>query len=138
MKKLLYFAGLMTLVLGVFTSCEKDDENDASIIGSWEAVEGVAEVVYNGEKLTETYEYDANEFVLVFKKDGTVEEYEDGEYDGTDSYTLKGSKLTIIYDEDEVEEYTIKTLTSKELVLLMVEEGSGYKVESTIRFKRVK
>ncbi len=64
----------------------------------------------SGKKLIGTWEngYDR----LTFEKDGTLfwAEGSNGQYGPIDFYEYKvsGDKLTIIFDEDEVEEYTYK------------------------------
>lgn len=66
-----------------------------------------------------------------FKSDGTLEYYDtcfEG-YDSKGHYTLKGNKLTLVYDDSgsnsDVDVFTVKERTSTQIVL---EGEGGYKM----------
>ncbi len=143
MKKLLYLAGLV-LALGLFSSCNKDDDNGGtkgSIIGSWHVQKMSVKYYENGKLVEEEEEYlDADDqMIWTFNEDGTIEARMGDMYE-RENYSVKGSTLTIIIDEEESVEYIIHSVTSNELVIKTIEEGyeDGSYAEGLIHFRKVK
>ena len=116
---------LAILFMGLsFVSCSSDDNDDdggnnteivESIVGTWKWNDG------------EVYQ------LITFKSNGkgTMKEVdEDGEYEESFSYSYNASKkvLKINWDDDDPEEWTVTSLTSKKLV---VKDGEGNKLTLT-------
>lgn len=102
-----------------FVSCSSDDNDDdggnnteivESIVGTWK------------------YSFSTGYQLITFKSNGkgTMKEIdEDGEYEETFNYSYNASKkvLKINWDDDDPEEWTVISFTSKKLVLEIEEEG---------------
>ncbi len=134
MKQLLFVMGLcISLAFCVFTSCEKDDE--ASIVGSWKGVAFVEE----WEGGTEEYDWSSDVDwgdIWNFKQDGTFEEVYsvDGEtFVGT--WEMNGNTLYLGGDYDMT--MTVRTLTSKSLVLVYHVVDFDEESDLIITFKRI-
>jgi hypothetical protein len=112
---------LMPLFLFVMLSCD-DDEERASIVGSWTGDEAFVEVKYG---LIPLYEDDRQDFdvTLTFNEDGTVVLKNNS--DGTTTsgiYTLSGNELTTdvgfdLYDLSGPITFKVDRLTDKRLEL---------------------
>ena len=135
--KNLAFLFIATLLVGFsFTSCSDDDDDinvsHSDLIGSWQVVssEGYTKMAgmkvdnnnNDEELLTFTFNEDGT-FILITEEEwnGKMWRYEDG---GT--WSLKGDKLTIKYDDDDDENNfpeKITKITSSELVTVISEKG---------------
>lgn len=109
MKKLKLFLLLFAAAVASvgFTSCSDDDDDAASIVGSWLNTESdetwseimtftadglyIGQYMYNGDTDTETatYTYDGTILTVYFE-------------DGADQVTVSISGDTMIFDQDEV------------------------------------
>lgn len=109
MKKILL---LLIAIPFILTSCTKDDEPfSGDLVGRWEAVTE-HDLVNGNWVLTDTY--NANEYVLEFRDDGKVVEYDEGvkTYTISYSYNSQNKELTIMGIVT-----TVEKLTSTELVI---------------------
>lgn len=122
MKKYLY---LPLFALGIL-SCS-DDEEQASIVGSWSGDEAFVEVKYGAIPLYEETREDFD-VTLTFSEDGTVSLRD--ESDGvttTGTYTLSGDELTTdvdfdLYDLSGPMTFKVSRLTDQRLELQLDEE----------------
>jgi hypothetical protein len=138
--KLLLF---LTAFIGL-AGCKKDDSDDSNgnLVGKWAVTKEVSHHYINGQlESSETdTDFDANDWVLEFKADGKYNDFEDGELEEEGTYSLQndGKKLVITVPQD-VDEYTVKSLSSTDLVLYSewtVEAGGQthkYTEESTFK-----
>ena len=128
--KLFSLMFLFAIVGALFAGCSSDDNNEDSasnenLVGFWCRSEE------NGQYLEE----------LWFFADGTcryIESFEPDDYngkgpfyelDGEGMYSVKGNKLTMrlkFEDETETRTYTIKSVKSKNYLVLIDEEGDSY------------
>ena len=110
LKKLHTLLAMIAICL-CFTACTNDDDDDggnsddSSLIGTW------------------AYEDEEDEYYIevTFKSNGTFISYEEDYYWGEEdedrgTYTVKGNKLTIEYDDGDVETCTF-SVTSKKLTI---------------------
>lgn len=142
MKKFISIVAAVATV--VFVGCSKDDDLKPStdnIAGSWEVYKEYweEEWVDDGEKFSDNNweDYDEGEMVYTFEKNGLFTLTMDGKYRESGSYTLNGKILTVAYS-DVNNTYTIKSLTSNELVLVEKEEYQDYKGYTELYLKRIK
>lgn len=102
MKKLALAAVAATLV---FTACKKnDDNNNASIVGKWNATNFIKGKSVNGGAYTfDTTTYNNSEY---------VEFTQDGKFYGVDTanYTVTGNTLHFIYSDNSTEDLQILKL----------------------------
>ena len=109
---------VMIAICLCFTNCSKEDDDNggdsdsSALVGSW---------FYEEEDYYEE---------ITFKKNGTFilysEEYYDGEwdeYEGRGTYSVKGDKLTVDFD-DEVSTSTFKVTSNK--LTIKDEEGDTF------------
>ncbi len=128
-------------VTSYFRKAGAADDDDAvieetSIVGTWEAVEEYVKEVEDGEVYEDSYEYDAGEYMWIFKKNGTMEMVEYGEsYGEIISYKVNGSKLVMTYEGESVS-INIKKLDSRELVLTQSYSETGYSYYTEIVFRK--
>lgn len=121
--KYLVPAMALCLMLAGFTSCSDDDDDYSSsqLVGTWISTSYIHQSYEDGE-LVDEEEYSSSYIKWIFQEDGTAYLYywsgDEWEYDGTDEYAIKGSKL-VFYEDDDSEDWapTIKTLTSTSLVV---------------------
>lgn len=111
----------MLAICFCFTACSTDDDDDdggnsdvSELIGTW------------------AYEDEEGEYYMevTFKANGTFIQYEEDYYWGEEheergTYSVKGNKLTIQFDDDDVETCTF-SVTSKKLTIKYTEDGENY------------
>lgn len=117
-----------------FSSCSDDDEeiSSSNLIGTWQYTGGKFWEIIDGEKETWEEDGDDDEWIMTFKEDGTMIEW-DGFSNETYEWKLNGNKL--ILDGDE---FTVKTLTSNKLVLEIHEKDSdGDEFLDQYSFKKI-
>ena len=137
MKKILTFA--LVAFAFAFCACSNDDDsyaNEDKIVGYWEAYKMIVDANGKGKVELEIGENTDTRVLFEFRNDKTCiinnMEYYDGRwntYSETYNYSVKGNILHIPGDDD----YTIKKLTSKELVLMEVQEEGSV----TVYMKRI-
>ena len=127
-----------------FTSCDKEEEETATIYGEtatiygeWRAVSDEYWRYEDGElayhNLDEDY-YDEYIITLCLNEDGTY--YMKGEYEEKSTYSYKDGMLTI--DGDEGGPYKVTTLTSTTMVLKNTYVHGADKEIYKTTYKRVK
>lgn len=122
----------------LFTSCSKDDDNkDAPIVGKWKEISSVEETFVNNVS-TNTSEDDIDENNYdnyEFKSDGKfINTYSESDpsngqevvnvYTGEGTYTISGTKLSYIYDEDSDIEIYEFSVNNNKLITIFTEENS--------------
>ena len=142
------FSKLLVLLVAVastmgLTGCGPDNAqnieplDEQNLIGKWKLVAKVAEINVGG-KVETNNEMPSIVQTLEFKSDGTLitTEGENDEMDThTGTYVFKNNKIIITIPEEQVSStIEVKELTSKKLVLVMVEteEQDGVKATVTI------
>lgn len=138
MKKLFYLLAAIAVV--AFVGCSKDNEDVKvdNIIGSWKVYKeywdekGFEEG--RGEISNQGWEYP--EYFYTFETNGlfTIRVH-DTNYSGR--YTLDGKTLTVVY-ADVNNTYTIKTLTTNEMVWIIEEKSDNYEAYGEIYLQRNK
>ncbi|MCD8032274.1 MAG: hypothetical protein LUF85_15990 [Bacteroides sp.] len=130
----------MAIVLFIgFTSCCSDDdlgsdeEIAANLIGPWETVTHRGWYEAEGERESEDWDYDAEEWVCEFYKEDTGKEIWYGASEKTFSWSVKDKVLTVRAD-DYTEKSEITKLTSSQLVIEAYDED-GNKYYDKITFK---
>ena len=137
LKSLLVLTAVLLTSI-VFTSCNSDDDKDASIVGTWLQVSGSSETLRNGESISEyTDVVDADNYSkITFNADGTFSELYSESYDGqvetstdTGVYTISGNTISVTYDyeneeENEYDDNTVLTfeVSSTQLIVSYLEE----------------
>lgn len=128
----------LTLVLSVgFSSCSDDDEasigSESDLIGTWQCTYGEITATVDGE--TESYS-DEFDMKIKFNENGTA--ILDNK---TYSWSYKGNKLTLNYDGDGQETFTVTTLTNTKLVMEMhlktKEDGVTYELYEKLTFIKI-
>ncbi len=137
MKKSLLIAALgAALMMGIFSSCTKDNGNDSGkidtelLVGKWELAEEITEY-YESGSLTDS-DTDAVEpglWFWEFKANGgftytyTYLGSEPADvFNGT--YSVNGNQIRVLYDGDDTPGfYTIDKLTSDKLTISYPEDG---------------
>lgn len=152
---------LTIVALSFLASCGKDDEGgdtSSSLIGVWSFTKAeIQEFTINGQDFVEYFvqelgltEAEAEEIALEFeesaeadaglanvkvefKSDNTFETTETGEPDETGTWSLSDDGKTLTIDD---EEFTVKTLTSSQMVLAMEQEETeeGMTIKIAIEF----
>ena len=134
-----------------FTQCTKSPED--LIIGSWSIEDAELIQTYGNESETQHFGPEENETaVITFNKDNTLTQVETKTENGIThtsttygTYTLEDNKLSLIWNEDEDEEYetqvyNVETLNKQDMVLSMsqsgMDEGILYTVTAKIYLKR--
>lgn len=121
--KRFFSLGLIATVLAAFTftSCSKDDDDDASIVGKWQ----YASMTIEGSGVSVTFDAEKGDIdILEFKSDGTYVSTSEIEGDTevvTGKYTINGDVLTITDDKFKEEEKIKFSLSGNTLVVY--EEG---------------
>lgn len=129
MKKLTFLTLCCVLAMTLLSSCD-DDDNDASIVGTWQgdkseikAFAGLPIAVY--DKTDENFDE-----VVEFRSDGTIIIQANGtETHGTWNWAEENKKLTATIDFnndflDPTETYTIRELSAERLTLYLEKEGT--------------
>ncbi len=128
MKQLKYFLilFLVPMMAFAFTGCSSDDDDNdggkkssSSIVGTWR------------------YNFSTGYQIVTFNSNGTGSMREHDNYDGMDytdyfrySYNKSAGFISVIYDDDDIEYYTVRSVTSSELIVID-EDGD------TIRLVRI-
>ena len=138
MKKIPLIALLCLMATVAFVSCKKDkDEDSGSIIGKWYSKVAYTDVMYSGASIyKDTTTFTDGEYIE-FKSDGTATSLDENGEVTTQPYSYNASAKTITMTyEDEPQTLTVKTLTSKEMVLTGSEqekdEDSGLTVTANL------
>ncbi|MCM1169886.1 MAG: lipocalin family protein [Bacteroides sp.] len=124
MKKLIFSVFALTVCALAFVSCKKDDDgfSNNDIVGTWEPYR-----YYDNEEGEWDYYDDDYELFYRFRSNGTGllgdDEFED-EFD----YSIKGKTLYIDYGDNEVEKWTIESITSGKM-MWRDEDYGGDKLE---------
>lgn len=127
MKKILLFAAIMFAAVS-FLACsdDKDDNKDASIVGTWQLVRTYG---YEVDQEYDSDDTDDQEF-WTFNADGAtgIINWRDGSNDKMPfTYSVNEKKLTLKLEEDTTPtNYTITTLTAKELAIYIKEKDNEY------------
>lgn len=123
MKKLLLLA---FICLVGFYACKKDSDNSKSIIGKWKIEKAVLIKNVNGADSVVQMDANIDHSVYVqFNKDGTGVSPSASDT-VTFRYTLSGNNLSVITDDSLSVVFTVRTLTSKSLVLRQPENVGYY------------
>ncbi len=136
MKK---FISMMVLFVALVmsVSCTKDDISSGDLVGTWEATEVTVKMTIDGKSQSATVEMGPGEMIWSFYSDGTTEIDSDLlELYGEGTYKVNGSTVTITIEGDP-QDFTIKKLESKKLVLYMTYVEDGVKVEMTMSFRKI-
>lgn len=127
MKKILLFTAIMFAAVS-FLACsdDKDDNKDASIVGTWQLV---CTYGYEVDQEYDSDDTDDQEF-WTFNADGAtgIINWRDGSNDKMPfTYSVNEKKLTLKLEEDTTPtNYTITTLTAKELAIYIKEQDNEY------------
>jgi hypothetical protein len=147
MKKLNVFKNCLLMILSLvcFIGCNKNDNEEKTLIGTWQ---GVSQKTYEKDKETgaisnESMEYFTDDYLLtyVFKEGGIFETNEsNGSLIG--SWTYEGNRLSTVLtipdlDIEERTNYEVK-LSVSELILSNSEDRGTYARYFETAFKRVK
>lgn len=134
------------MVVGtLFTSCSNDDNESASIVGTWKSSASASESFKDGvSQGKETETIDANNYSsITFKADGTFSENvvsANGSFTEGGVYTVKDNVLSVKYGGNTDFDLANFTVTNSTLVLTITEEytagGSNYKYVGTNTFSR--
>ena len=128
MKKMLLFATVIFAAVS-FSACsddDKDDNRDASIVGTWQLVRTYG---YDVDQEFDSDDTDDQEY-WTFNADGAtgIINWRDGSNDKMPfTYSINEKKLTLKFEEDTTPtNYTITTLTAKELAIYIKEKDNEY------------
>lgn len=112
-----------------FSACsddDKDDNRDASIVGTWQLVRTYG---YDVDQEFDSDDTDDQEY-WTFNADGAtgIINWRDGSNDKMPfTYSINEKKLTLKFEEDTTPtNYTITTLTAKELAIYIKEKDNEY------------
>ena len=126
MKKLFLLAVLFATTAFIACSDDKDDNKDASIVGTWQLVRTYG---YEVDQEYDSDDTDDQEF-WTFNADGAtgIINWRDGSNDKMPfTYSVNEKKLTLKLEEDTTPtDYTITTLTAKELAIYIKEKDNEY------------
>lgn len=123
MKKLL---PLVLICLIGFYACKKDSDSSKTIVGKWTIAKAVYIKIVNGADSVVQVDADIDHSQYIqFNKDGTGVSPSDGN-NVNFRYTLSGNNLSITAGDSLSVAFTVKTLTSKSLVLRQSEEAGFY------------
>ena len=131
MKKLFLLAVLFATTAFIACSDDKDDNKDASIVGTWQLVRTYG---YEVDQEYDSDDTDDQEF-WTFNADGAtgIINWRDGSNDKMPfTYSVNEKKLTLKLEEDTTPtNYTITTLTAKDLTVnrktnILDTGGAGY------------
>lgn len=151
MKKLFFFAAALFAAVS-FSACsddDKDDNKDASIVGTWQITREVGYEIVPGEgKFDEDITYpidDVNDaygfyYTYTFNEDGSGTYKSFNYYENNQlqeewplKYSISNNVLTIPQEY----EFKIEQLTKTQLVLFEEIDDDGYKAAITYTFKRI-
>jgi hypothetical protein len=134
------------MVVGtLFTSCSSDDNESASIVGSWKSTKSVIETFKDGVSQGNTQEViDANNYsILTYKADGRFSDKvvsSVSNYTEEGAYTTKDNVLSVKYDGNADFDLSNFTVTNSTLVIVVTEEytkgGNKYKDVETSTYSR--
>ncbi len=134
------------LVVGtILTSCSKDDNESASIIGTWKVTSSVYETFKDGVSQGKDKEtIDANNYwTISFKADGTFEGVSvdpQGNDKESGEYIVKNNEISVKYKGDKDFEPANFTVTKDQLIITSTEEytynGGKYKGVSITTYTR--
>ena len=126
MKKLFLLAVLFATTAFIACSDDKDDNKDASIVGTWQLVRTYG---YDVDQEFDSDDTDDQEY-WTFNADGAtgIINWRDGSNDKMPfTYSINEKKLTLKFEEDTTPtNYTITTLTAKELAIYIKEKDNEY------------
>lgn len=131
MKKVL----LLFLLFASVTSCKKDNNTDAGIVGKWKVVKDEIVIVRDGQQIdTETEYYQDTDYIEIFS-DNTMKFFIDGDTDSGKWRLEDNGKRFVMIETGSNDEYPyeIKVLNKSTLVLYeeyMIYQNT-YKVTST-------
>ena len=129
--KRFFSLGLIATVLAAFTftSCSKDDDDDASIVGKWQ----YTSMKIEGNGVTLSFEAEEGEIEIIeFKSDGTYVSTSEMGGDKevvTGKYSTNGDVITVTDDKFKEEEKMKFSLSGNTLVFF--EEGYYNVIEDT-------
>lgn len=140
----LFLALTLTLPFGLISCSDDDDENVGSkedLIGTWQYIDFEYTLSAKGEELSEKEDFSSKKITLKFKADKTgilTDEYKNK----TDfDWSYKGNKLKLMYEFEDDETFTVKTLNSNNLILEMKykgkEEGISYTFNGIWKLKKI-
>jgi hypothetical protein len=139
MKTKLFYLFACVLCVLSFTACSSDDEggniSETDLVGCWLLYSEYGWSKENGVLVDEYNNEDLNNIRVTYYEDGTgKEEYYGGRYWYSPDYftwSLKGKKLTEVYDDGETVVINIKTLNKTTLAFEMAEKyvDDGVKCE---------
>lgn len=122
-KNYVWLFGLLLSVITLgFAACSDDDGpgSSADLVGLWQSVSSTGWYKEDGKIVEQWEDEEEDDYRIRFNEDGTVEDFEryngkwNGRYVGTWKY--KDGKVYVYDDDEEVEVYTVKELTSSRLV----------------------
>lgn len=129
------------LVCVNFTSCDKEDEETATIYGEWRMVSDEYWRYEDGELAYHDLDEDYDEYIVIIRldADGTfcgIEGGSEDSYEDKGTYSYKDGML--IVDGDEGGPYKVTTLTSTTLVLEVTYVSGADKEIYKMTYNRVK
>ncbi|MBA4167928.1 MAG: lipocalin family protein [Chitinophagaceae bacterium] len=137
MKNALFAIFCVCLLAGVYSiaGCKKNSVTEGRLTGKW-IFTGIQESrVVNGVSTPFTQSFDGGSY-LQFNADKTFSTIIDLEFDGT--WQLDGSNLALTNNGDSAvsNNFNIRTLSSRELILYTNEPNDSGYVESTWHLKK--
>jgi hypothetical protein len=145
-KNLLFLSFSILLLLFALPSCEKDKDEDeaiteSSILGKWE-VQSMKTVGYadNVKLYEDTETFEADENVVEFLAGGNGKMYEYDEYYDDFTWDLNGKILTMVLPEEgemDMDASLVNGIMTLEYSETYEEEGTEYKIEMTIKAKKL-
>lgn len=155
MKKLFFFATALFAAVS-FSACsddDKDDNKDASIVGTWQITREVSYEIVPGEgKFDKDITYpidDVNDdygfyYTYTFNEDGSGTYKSFNYYENNQlqeewplKYSISNNVLTIPQEYEYNGTFKIEQLTKTQLVLFEEIDDDGYKAAITYTFKRI-
>ena len=120
-----------------FTSCDKEEEETATIYGEWRMVSAESWRYDDGELVYHNLDEDWDEYIIIigFNEDGTYYSIEEG-YEIKSTYNYKDGMLTIGVGEEG--SYKVIKLTTSTLVLERTQVYDGDKKIYKKTYNRVK
>ena len=109
MKKIF---SLLLLCAFIFLGCEKNNQNQAQLVGNWKLTE------YRTSENSSFQPWQTPETTVTFKEDGLFISH--GYFgSGSGSYRLEGTYLRLYNEEGLIAEFIIESLSSDEIVVIM-------------------
>ncbi|MBC8051463.1 MAG: DUF5004 domain-containing protein [Sphingobacteriaceae bacterium] len=149
MQKIKFLVLTLLVVAVGFTGCKKDDGDDdakANLVGKWALTKETwsSTVGSQAPQTGSDTDFDNDDYVYEFKSDNTYRVTEDGDLEDSGTYSIQndGKKLVLNdSNEDQDENFTIKTLTSSQLVFtyeeIETEGGVTFKYSGEMTFKKL-